>query len=156
MSQNNRALIIDQLDATLQRFSSLKAINPPRKGWLRAIRDALGVSARQLGDKLGVHKSRISRIEQDEVRGSVTLKTMQRVADAVDCIFVYGLVPRRTLKDTLRNQAVQVAKKRMARVAHTMVLEDQGLSKSEQMKAFDTVVDELIRTMPKSLWEVEK
>lgn len=156
MGQNHKKLILEQLDATLKRFSALKAVNPPPKGWIRAIRDALGLSTRQLGDRLGVNKSRITRIEQDEVGGSVTLKTMRRVADALDCVLVYGFVPRKTLEDILRNQAMQVAKKRMSRVAHTMFLEDQGLSEGEQKKAFETAVDELIRTRPKSLWEVDK
>ncbi len=156
MGKGNKKLIREQLDRALKRFSALKAISPPRKGWVRAIRDALGISTRQLGDRLGVNKSRITRIEQDEVGGSVTLKTMRRVANALDCVFVYGFVPRKTLEDTLRNQAMQVAKKRMSRVAHTMSLEDQGLSEGEQKKAFETAVDELIRTVPKSLWEVNK
>ncbi len=156
MRKENRRLALDQLDTTLQRFSPLRAISPPRKGWVRAIRDALGISARQLGDKLGVSKSRISRIEQDEVAENVTLKTMRRVADAFDCVFVYGFVPRKSLKDSLRNQAVQIAKKQMARVAQSMALEDQGLSEEEQKKAFGTAVDALIRNLPKSLWEIEK
>jgi predicted DNA-binding mobile mystery protein A len=156
MGQNHKKLILEQLDATLKRFSALKAVNPPLKGWVRAIRDALGISTRQLGDRLGVNKSRITRIEQDEVGGSVTLKTMRRVADALDCVFVYGFVPRKTLEDTLRNRAIQVAKKRMLRVTHTMALEDQGLSEGEQKRAFETVVEELIKTQPKSLWEVDK
>ena len=156
MSQDHKKLIREQLDATLKRFSAIKTVTPPRKGWIRAIRDALGISTRQLGDRLGVSKSRITRIEQDEVGESLTLKTMRRIADALDCVFVYGFVPRKTLEDTLRNQAIQVAKKRMSRVAHTMALEDQGLPDDEQKKAFETVVDELIRTMPNSLWEVDK
>ena len=156
MGIDNKKLILEQLNTTLKRFSAIKSVNPPRKGWIRAIRDALGISTRQLGDRLGVSKSRITRIEQDEVGGSVTLKTMRRMADAFDCVFVYGFVPRKTLEDTLKNQAIHVAKKRMSRVAHTMVLEDQGLSEDEQKKAFGTVVDELIETMPKSLWEVDK
>ncbi len=156
MKKDLKNLILEQLDTTLKRFSVLRAVNPPPKGWIRAIRDALGLSTRQLGDRIGVSKSRITRIEQDEVGGSVTLKTMRRVADAFGCVFVYGFVPRQTLKDTLRNQARQVAKKRMLRVAHTMALEDQGLSEREQRKAFETAVNELIRTMPKSLWEIDK
>ena len=156
MRKNLKKLILEQLDTTLKRFSALRAVHPPPKGWIRAIRDALGLSTRQLGDRLGVSKSRITRIEQDEVGGSVTLKTMRRVADAFGCVFVYGFVPRTTLEDTLRNQARQVAKKRMLRVAHTMALEDQGLSEGEQKRAFETAVDELFRTMPKSLWEVDK
>ena len=156
MRKEHKRLILEQLDITLKRFSALKAVNPPLKGWIRAIRDALGLSTRQLGDRLGVSKSRITRIEQDEVNGGVTLKTMRRVADAFECVFVYGFVPRKTLEDTLRNQARQVAKKRMLRVAHTMALEDQGLSEGEQKKAFENAVAELIRTRPKSLWEVDK
>jgi len=156
MKRDLKKLILEQLDTTLKRFSAFKAVNPPPKGWIRAIRNALGLSTRQLGDRIGVSKSRITRIEQDEVGGSVTLKTMWRIADAFGCVFVYGFVPRTTLEDTLRNQARQVAKKRMLRVAHTMAIEDQGLSEREQRKAFETAVDELIRTMPKSLWEVDK
>ena len=156
MKRDHKKLIREQLDTTLRRFSALKTVNPPRKGWIRAIRDALGISTRQLGDRLGVSKSRITRIEQDEVRGNLTLKTIRRMADALDCVFVYGFVPRKTLEDTLRGQAIQVAGKRMSRVAHTMALEDQALTKDEQKKAFEAVVDELVRTLPKSLWEVDK
>jgi len=156
MMQNHKKLIREQLDTTLKRFSALKAVTPPRKGWIRAIRDALGISTRQLGDRLGVSKSRITRIEQDEVRGNLTLKTMRRTADALDCVFVYGFASRKTLEDTLRKQAVQVAGKRVSRVAHTMALEDQALSENEQKKAFEAVVEELITTIPKSLWEVDK
>lgn len=156
MKRNHKKLIREQLDTTLNRFSIIKAVLPPRKGWVRAIRDALGISTRQLGDRVGVSKSRITRIEQDEVGGRVTLKTMRRMADAFGCEFVYGFVPRKTLEDALKKQAIHVAKKRMTRVAQTMVLEDQELSEKEQKKAFETVVDELIRTMPKSLWDVDK
>lgn len=156
MEQNRKKLIREQLDKTLQRFVDLKSVNPPRKGWLRAIRDAFGISTRQLGDRLGVSKSRITRIEQDELTGSVTLNTMRRMAEALDCVFVYGFVPEKSLEDTLRKQAVLVAQKRMKRTAHTMSLEDQALSEEEMRKAFEAIVDELIRTNPKSLWEVDK
>ncbi len=155
MNSDHKKLIRQQLEDTLQRFSKLKAVHPPRKGWLRAVRDAFGMSARQLGDKVGVNKSRITRIEQDEVSGSVTLKTMRRMADALDCVFVYGFVPRKSLEDTIRKQAMVIVRKRMARVAHTMALEDQGLSEEEQKKAFEMAVEELVRTQPKTFWEVE-
>lgn len=156
MNSDRKKLIREQLDVSLKRFSELKSVTQPKKGWIRAIRDSLGISTRQLGDRLGVNKSRITRIEQDEVGGSVTLKTMRRMADALDCVFVYGFVPRKSLEATLRDQAIHVAKKRMSRVAHTMALEDQGLSVDEQKKAFENVVDELIKAMPKTLWEADK
>ena len=156
MNPKQKKLILEQLDITLKRFSELKAVPLPKKAWIRAIRDALNISTRQLGDRLGVNKSRITRIEQDELSGSVTLKTMRRIAEALDCVFVYGFVPRKTLEQTVRNQAIRVAKKRMSRVSHTMALEDQELSAEENKKAFESLVDELVRTMPKSLWEVDK
>ncbi len=80
MKQNQKKLIREQLDTTLKRFSELKGIHPPRKVWIRAIRDALNTNTRKLGERLGVNKSRITRIEQDELSGSVTIKTMKRVA----------------------------------------------------------------------------
>ena len=156
MKKENRQLAIDQIDNALKRFTPLKETNPPLKGWVRAIRDALGISTRQLGDKLGVSKSRVSRIERDEVAENVTLKTLRRVADAFDCVFVYGFVPRKSLKDSLRDQAIKVVRRRMTRVAHTMALEDQSLSEKEQNRAFEAAVDELLRSMPRSLWEVDK
>lgn len=156
MRKEQKKLVREQLDETLSKFTIFKSIQRPSKGWIRAIRDALGINTRQLGAIIGVSKSRITRIEQDEVGGSVTLKTMRRVADSLDCVFVYGLVPRKTLEDTLKSQASYVAKKRITRVAHTMALEDQALSSKERKKAFDAVVDELVETMPKSLWEVDK
>jgi len=155
MKASRQKLIIEQLSATLKRFEILKTIIPPPKGWIRAVRDALGINGRQFAQRLDVNKSRITRLEHDEVAGNVTLKTMQRAAEALDCVFVYGLVPQTSLQDTLKKQAKLVAKKRMSRVSHTMLLEDQGLSEKEKKKAFDTAVDELIQTMPKSLWDVK-
>jgi predicted DNA-binding mobile mystery protein A len=154
MKASRQKLIIEQLSTTLNRFKILKTIIPPPKGWIRAVRDALGINGRQFAQRLGVNKSRITRLEHDEVAGNVTLKTMQRAAEALDCVFVYGLVPQTSLQDTIKKQAKLVAKRRMTRVSHTMLLEDQGLSEKEKKKAFDTAVDELIQTMPKSLWDV--
>ncbi len=156
MDQKQKKLIREQLDTTLKRFSGIKTIHPPIKGWIRAIRDALNISTRQLGQRLGVNKSRITRIEKDELSGSVTIKTMKRVAESLDCVFVYSLVPRKTLEHTLKSQAIHVAKKRMLRLSNTMVLENQGLRADEQKKAFESIVNELMETMPKSLWEEEK
>ncbi len=52
MGIDNKKLILEQLNTTLKRFSAIKSVNPPRKGWIRAIRDALGISTRQLGSSL--------------------------------------------------------------------------------------------------------
>ena len=108
---------------------------------------------RQLAQRLGVSNSRIPRIEQDEITGGLTLKTMNRVADELDCIFVYGFVPRTSLRETIRNQAESLAKKRFKKLMHTMELEDQGLSSNENKKVLDSLVEEIINSSSATLWE---
>ncbi len=155
MRKKQKIIIREQLDDTLSRFSTIASVNRPMKGWIRAIRDVLGMNMRQFADRLGVSKSRIPRIEQDEITGSLTLKTMNRVADKLDCVFVYGFVPRTSLDDTVRKQAAIVAQKRMNRLMHTMSLEAQGLSSKNVKKAFNNMVEEIIDS-PSMLWEKDK
>ena len=153
MKAKHRKLARDQLDETLRRFGPLGTIVPPRKGWVRAIRDALGMRGEQLAKRLGVNKQRVSRIEQDERLGNVTLKTLRGVAEALDCVFVYGFVPRESLEATVRNQAQSVARRRMARSNQAMRLEQQELSATEKEKAFHEMFLDIIETMPKSFWD---
>ena len=155
MRKKYKKRIREQLDDTLSRFSAIASVNRPMKGWIRAIRDALGMNMRQFADRLGVSKSRIPRIEQDEITGSLTLKTMNRVADKLDCVFVYGFVPRTSLNDTVRKQAAIVTQRRMNRLMHTMNLEAQGLSSKNAKKAFNNIVEEIIDS-PSMLWEKNK
>ncbi len=153
MKAKHKNLAREQLDETLKQFLPLKAVVPPRNGWIRAIRDALGMTGEQLAGRLLVNKQRVSRIEQDEKLGKVTINTLRGVAEALDCEFVYGFVPRQSLEDTVRNQSRFVAKKRMARSDQIMRLEKQELSEDEKEKALESVITDIIKTMPRSLWD---
>ena len=146
-------LIREQLDASLQRFSHLRNAPPPPKGWIRAIRDALGMTAKQLANRLGVAQQAVARIEKGELQGSVTIKTMRRIAECLDCVFVYGFVPRTSLAETVSRQAKNIATQRLAQVSQTMRLEDQALSRKESEQVLSNLVDELIRTLPSTLWD---
>jgi len=145
-------LIREQLEKNLRQFEPLRDLPPPVKGWIRAIRDALGMNGKQFADRLGGHRSRTKQIEQQELTGSLTIKTMRRIAECLDCVFVYGFVPRSTLDATLRKQAQQVAAKRLAQASQTMALEDQALSTKENNKVLSEMVDELVDTLPSNLW----
>ncbi|MCK4887442.1 MAG: mobile mystery protein A [Planctomycetes bacterium] len=153
MKAKHKKLAREQLDATLKHFEPLKTLLPPGKGWIRAIRDALGMTGEQLAIRLDTNKQRIARIEQDEKLGKVTIKTLRSVAEAMDCIFVYGFVPRDSLEQTVRNQAELVAKKRTARSNQTMRLEKQELSEKEKEKALRSLIEDIMNEMPKSLWD---
>jgi predicted DNA-binding mobile mystery protein A len=153
MNPNRKRLMLEQLDATFDRLSCLRSVQRPAKGWLRAAREALGMSGKQFARRLAVSPPRITVLEKEELTGSVTIKTMRHAAEALDCVFVYALVPRTSLSKTVRERAEATAKKRLERISHSMLLEDQQLSQGEQQKALRAEIEELIRTMPKELWD---
>lgn len=151
----HKQIVRRQLDATLSLFAAAKGVQPPTKGWIRAVREALGMSGRQLAGRLQVSQPRVFKLEQDEPSGALTLKTMRQVAEALDCVFVYALVPRSSLEETVRTQARAVATERLQRVSHTMLLEAQGLSTKEQRASLDDAIEELVRDTPKDLWDMK-
>ena len=153
MRGKQKKLAREQLDKTMKSFESLKAMSAPNKGWIRAIRDTLGMTGEQLAKRLDVNQQRIARIEQDETLGKVTLNTMKDVAEAMNCVFVYGVAARDSLEQIVRRQAEVVAKQRMARSNQMMRLEKQELSDEEKIKAMQNLIDEIVETMPKSLWD---
>jgi predicted DNA-binding mobile mystery protein A len=139
-----------------KRFSSLRLLTKnarPPKGWLRAIRDALGMTTAQFARRLGVSQPRIIELEQSEISGAVTLHTLQRAAEALGCRLVYILVPEKPLAETVRKRAELVAQRQLAAVAHTMHLEDQSV---KGKAATDDLRHELIEKLlrrPARLWD---
>ena len=148
-----KAMAMQQLDKQLAVFRSLLSLQVPSRGWLRAIRDALGMSGPQMARRMKLTKQRISLMEQAEVSGAATLNSMRQAAEALDCVFVYTVVPRESLAATVEKQARKVVEKQQAYTSHTMLLEDQLPSAEERQAVLDAAVAELIRTMPKSLWD---
>lgn len=122
----------------------------PHGGWVRAIREALGMRAEDLADRMGVSQPSLTRLESNERKGSVRLDTLQRAADALECDVVYALVPRRSLEQMVNERARTRALERLGRVAHTMALEDQALSNEQLEKRVRDLAD-MYLTMP-GLW----
>ncbi len=147
----NRTLIREQLEPKLSLLRPFSEVSPPPKGWVRAIRDALGMSAQQLAKRTGMAQQRITVIEKAELTGSVTLKTMRRIAEGLNCVFVCGFVPKSTLETTVREQAEKRAAKRLSQASHTMGLESQGLNDLENKKVFSETVERLLKN-PSRLW----
>ncbi len=152
MKQNYKYSIIrEQLTHSLKPFSGLAKVDRPYAGWIRAIRTALGMSMAALADRIGVHKSRISKIEQDEIEGNLTVKTMQKVADGLDCEFVYGFVPRSSLENTVKQQAFSKASKEYDKLMQTMSLEAQDIPDSEREKLLNQIIDQILESG--SVWK---
>jgi predicted DNA-binding mobile mystery protein A len=144
---------IRHLDSRFAALRPLLKTQRPPKGWLRAIRDALGMTTKQFGKRLGVSQPRIVELEQSEVSGGVTLNTLQRAAEALGCRFVYALVPEKPLVETVRERAELVARQRQAAVEHTMRLEDQSVKgKAASNDLHRQFIEDLLRR-PARLWD---
>jgi predicted DNA-binding mobile mystery protein A len=139
-----------------KRFSALRRLahSPrPPKGWLRAIRDALGMTSAQFARRLGVSQPRIIELEQSEVSGGVTLKTLQRAAEALGCRLVYALVPEQPLEATVRARAELIAARQSSAVEHTMRLEDQAVTTKKASKELRQRRTEELMLRPARLWD---
>jgi predicted DNA-binding mobile mystery protein A len=129
------------------------SVDRPPRGWLRAIRDALGLTTKQLAKRLGVSQPRVVALEKGEVEGTVTLASLRKAAEALDCKLVYAFVPNRPLVDTLRERAEKVADVQMGRLHQTMRLENQALTMSDQRRQRDNLIDDLMRGSARRLWD---
>jgi predicted DNA-binding mobile mystery protein A len=108
---------------------------------------------RVLAQKLGCTPSNITAMEQREVKGTISLDTLQQVAQTMGCKLFYGFVPIESLDKVLENQATLLARKRIDMINHSMKLEQQGLTKSQLQQQEEALVQELLQVDPKALWK---
>lgn len=143
----------EQLD---RRFNELRpwlalTARPPR-GWIKAIREALGMTTAQMGKRLKLAQSRVSELEAAEAHGNITLKSLNRAAEALGCQVVYVLVPNHPLDDVLKERAAAAANRQLAAVEQTMRLEDQALAdKKHRQETIRQIADKLL-LHPSKLW----
>jgi predicted DNA-binding mobile mystery protein A len=148
------SLQLQQLNSKMQGFTALKQVAMPPTGWIKAIRNALGMSMQQLGAKLNVSKQGVMDIEKREKEGSITIKSLREIAHALDMQLVYGFVPNDGSLDALiEKRATKLATQIVMRTAHTMKLEDQANSKKRIESAIRERAAALKNEMPKILWD---
>ena len=150
MKHDVRQRARQRLDERLKDLKPESRFQPPPKGWIRAIRDAMGMSGSQLATRLHVRPQTVDAIEKSEANSSVQLNTLVRAANALDCTLVYAFVPNTTLEDTVNKRARKIAIRDLQRVDHTMKLEAQETSDAD----IEARIDAYIRNMVKDrdLW----
>ncbi len=151
MINSKRRIARQRLDERLSAFKPESRFAVPPKGWIRAIRDALGMPAFQLGARLGMKSQSVADVEKSEGYGTIQLKTLRKAAEALDCTLVYALVPKSSLEDAVQTRAREIARRELARIGHSMDLEAQGLSKAEREAQIDEYVREHLKI--RDLWE---
>ncbi len=139
-----------RLDERLGRLKPENRLTPPPKGWMRAIRDALGMTGPQFAARLKITPQSVADIEKSEATGSIQLKTLSRAAEALDCTLVYALVPKTSLEGAVQTRARRIAMRDLQRVAHTMKLENQGVGDADLEARIEAYVRDMIKD--RDLW----
>jgi predicted DNA-binding mobile mystery protein A len=141
----------ERLDERLAGLKPVDRLRPPPKGWIRAIREALGMTGVQLAARLGVRPQSVEALEKSEASGSIQLSTLRRAAEALDCTLVYALVPKTSLEGSVDQRARKIAMRALSRVAHTMKLEAQETGDAGMEARIEAYIRDRIKD--RDLWE---
>ncbi len=143
----------NKVNQALKQFGNYAM--PSSEGWLKTVRKALGMSGSQLAKRLGVTKGRVSQAESAELSGGATLKSMHSMAQAMDCRFVYAVIPEKEIENVIKNRAVLKAKEQIKAASTQMALEVQTLNDDQLSYEVDRLASEIIKKMPSDLWSDE-
>lgn len=152
MASNFTELKLRQLDATLSRWRAADLPSRPASGWLKAIREALGMTATHQAKTLGVTTSTVTRLETSEADDTISLGTLRRAAEALGCELQYALVPKKTLVETLEARANALARQQMAAISHSMALEAQSTSRETVEVQTRALAESLLKGSRRALW----
>ena len=141
------------LDKKLNLLRNSDVLSRPPRGWIKAIREALGMTTAQLGRRIGVSQPRAVTIEKAEVSGGITLDSLERAAHALDCRLVYALVPRESLEAQVQDRARMLAEKQLSAISHNMALEDQRVSEEDEQAQLERMIENLLNAPGSKLWD---
>ncbi len=155
MKTDKQKLMIEQLD---KRFKLIKSISNtlsmPSNGWINTLRKTLNISLKQLGKKLNVSSQNINQFEQREMDGSISIKKLKDVAEAINMNFVYAFIPKEdSLELMIEKRAYQIAEEIVLRTSQSMKLEEQENSQERIQKAIRDRAEKIKNEMPKYLWD---
>lgn len=111
------------------------------------------MTTRQLAARVGVSQSTLASLEKSEANDRITLQSLRKVADALDCDLQYTLVPRSALKRRVEDRAEVVAHDRVVRIWHSMRLENQAPTAKVDKKEISKIQKDLLDANWKQLWE---
>lgn len=143
-----RVLQIRALDKKTSDLKSAQNIVPQPSGWIKTVREAIGMTVSQLAARLGVTQPRITKMESNE--DNLKLSTMKKAAEAMNCEFVYYFKPKTTFQNLVDEQAQKKAAEVLKTVNVNMALENQEIAEDEAVKDF---ASDLINTKIKQIWD---
>lgn len=151
MKSDIRQRARQRLDERLLALRPKDRLQVPPKGWIKAIREALGMTGVQFSRRLKVSPQSVDALEKSEANGSIKIETLRRAAEALDCTLVYALVPNSSLEEAVRDRARRIALRDLGRVAHTMRLEAQGTGDADLEARIEAYIRDTLRE--RDLWQ---
>jgi len=152
MDKQFRDLQLQQMDALLEAWRGSQLSARPRSGWVRAIREAMGMSAAAFARRLGMTPVGVRKLESSEASDTITLASLRKLAQALDCELRYVLVPRTSLLQQVKDRAERVARERLSPIAHSMALEDQAVQVLQNKLQLELAIKDLIEGSRRELW----
>lgn len=147
-------LIMEQLDAKILQLKKVENIVIPSSGWVYSIRQALSMSLRQLGNKMGITPQSVKEIEEREQNETISIKVLRQFGKSLNLKLIYGFIPQSgKLEDIIEKRAYELAIEIVNRTSISMKLEDQENNPSRIQKAIKEKANEIKIEMPKYLWD---
>ena len=102
-------LILEQIDSKILKLKKLKDLSIPHSGWIYAIRQALGMSLRQLGNRMGITPQSVKENEMREKNGTISLNALRQFGKSMDMKLVYGFIPKEaSLEKIIEKRASEI------------------------------------------------
>jgi len=120
-----------QINRRIQGLRSIKEKATVREGWIKYMRSALGLTLEELAKLLSITKAGVAQAERREVNGEVSISTLKKMAEAMECDFVYAFVPKKELKTLIHDKAFEKAAKTLGIADLHMKLENQKVEGDE-------------------------
>jgi len=140
-----------QLEALDKKISKLRFAPRPKNGWARTIRSSIAMPISFVAEKMKISPQAVFQMEQSEIDETISLKTLRRLAEAMNCQLHYTLIPnQKSLKQMIGKRAAIKAKTLVYDVDKTMSLENQKVKNSK--KSEKLLAKELAENLSSKLW----
>ena len=147
-------LIIEHIDAKILQLKKVENLVIPSSGWVYSIRHALGMSMRQLGNRMGITPQSVKEIEAREQNETISIKVLRQFGKSLNLKLIYGFIPQSgKLEDIIEKRAYELAMEIVNRTSISMKLEDQENNPARIQKAIKEKANEIKTEMPKYLWD---
>lgn len=121
-----------QVTRRIESLRSIKEKASVREGWIKYMRTALGLTLSDLAKLASLSTASVAQAERRETEGQVSLSTLKKMADAMECELVYAFVPKKDLNTMIHDKAFDKARKTLNLADLHMKLEDQKVTGDEK------------------------